>query len=44
MDNKKENKKLPVYEIVFDENKKNGIISINLTKKPLFGKFIKIVE
>ena len=37
---KDKNKDLPVYEVVFDKEK-SGVISINLTDKPLFDNFIK---
>ena len=39
---KEENKELPVYEVVFNKGKSDGITGINLTNKPLFGEFIKI--
>tara|TARA_R110000772_G_scaffold73181_5_gene159334 strand:- start:215 stop:358 length:144 start_codon:yes stop_codon:yes gene_type:complete len=41
MSKKKQNKKLPVYEVVFNEEKSDGVVSINLTDKPLFGEFTK---
>tara|TARA_R110000737_G_scaffold3177_1_gene10988 strand:+ start:2142 stop:2561 length:420 start_codon:yes stop_codon:yes gene_type:complete len=39
MSNKEENKELRVYEVVFNKEKSDGITSINLTNKPLFGQF-----
>jgi hypothetical protein len=42
MSNKEENKELPVYEVVFNKEKSDGIKSINLTNKPLFREFMKI--
>ena len=39
MSNKKENKELPIYEVVFNKEQSDGITSINLTDKPLFGQF-----
>jgi hypothetical protein len=36
-----ENKKLPVYEVVFNEGADDGVTSINLTKTPLLNDFVK---
>ena len=41
MSENKINKELPIYEAVLNKEK-NSVISISLTDKPLFGKYLKI--
>ena len=41
MSNKEDSKQLPVYKVIFNEKVSDGVTSINLTSKPLFGEFVK---